>query len=176
MGKNTLIFLVAVLFILYSLFGNKFYFPWEKKIIKKEFKELIAQSNSGALSCQNSQKCLFVYIAPWCGACKQFLSKLFPHILPIIEKYHQKKMAGLEIIIGMDQKEKIEAMAKEYKMEVYHEDSSKKYQNMFHIKAVPTFIAVDSKGNIIKKQEGFGARGDTLEDVANNFLNDLLNL
>lgn len=174
--KSTLIIFIIALVIAYFQFSKKDSIILDPKFVKDEIIKLKATYESDTISCKKSSKCLIIYMAPWCGACKQFLGQFYPHLRSLMEEYQKKEFSGLKIIIGMDKKEKIIEMAKGNNIEHFIDDSNKKYQKLLNIKVVPSFIAIDSAGKIVNSMNGLSVQGNTLHEASQNFLKEILKI
>jgi len=158
-----------------------FYNNIKNQHLSSEMKKKIFATNSlshqgqslDSLSCQSQSKCLIVYMAPWCPACLQFKSQLFPEFLKTIISKKEEKNIGLKIIIGRDSLDKVQKMGASLG-QTYTEDSSGKYYNDLGIKGVPAFLVLRSDGKIIKNVSGFRARGNNLAQASENFFKELV--
>ncbi|MGH1541037.1 MAG: peroxiredoxin family protein [Arenicella sp.] len=93
-------------------------------------------------------KCLTVYVAPWCPACRS----LHPTIVSLIEELRDEGITA-QLIVGKDAVEKVKKYAKTYPFPVLL-DADGSYFQLAKLKAVPTFIVTDTSGDIINKVNG----------------------
>ena len=57
------------------------------------FRELVTST-----SCEGKEKCLIVYVTPWCPACEQ----MSPYLLKIQEKSKNDPELGIKMIVGQE--------------------------------------------------------------------------
>ncbi len=93
-------------------------------------------------------KCLTVYVAPWCPACKS----LRPTIIDMAKTL---KTEGVEVkvIVGQDSQKATEKYATSYPFPVLL-DPKGEFFSLTNQRGVPFFMVSDRKGNIIKKMSG----------------------
>lgn len=95
-----------------------------------------------------TERCLTVYVAPWCPACKQ--------LTPVIDdlaKELKEEGISVAIIVGNDSLPKVQAYAKKYSTPVY-EDALGTYYRAIGVKAVPYFAVTNRKGKIVNTMLG----------------------
>ncbi len=129
-------------------------------------------ADAHSLSCKAPErtKCLVVYTAPWCGACKQFLTELFPTLLKGMQAYPH---AGLEVIVGADKPSAIKTMGMALGMP-YISDPEQKLFSALGMRAFPSFAGLDKQGKLLEVADGFRAQGSTQEEAIGNFIKGLL--
>ena len=101
-------------------------------------------------TCLAKEKCIHVYVATWCPACKQ--SK---QVLKIFGDYlieNPQQQVGIRIFVGPDQADAI-AMADEIGNTAVV-DKNNYYKKTARPQAVPNFKVTNRKGEIIQTQEG----------------------
>lgn len=95
-----------------------------------------------------SGKCLTVYVAPWCPACKG--------LTPTINKLANELEAegiSTQIIVGYDKLAKVKAYSKRYTLPIYEDANASFYQSA-DISGVPYFAITDVKGDIVNDMSG----------------------
>lgn len=108
---------------------------------------LTQQSVSVDGACE-SDKCLVVYVAPWCPACKS--------LTPMIEELsNQLKKEGIQasIVIGKDSMDNVLEYSKHFNQEVLI-DSSGRYFNEISAKGVPYFAVTNQSGKRVEEMSG----------------------
>jgi thiol-disulfide isomerase/thioredoxin len=95
-----------------------------------------------------SEKCLTVYVAPWCPACK----KLKPTIISL---KNQLEIEGMEvkIVVGKDSQKATEKYASTYPFATLLDADGKFFKNSRQ-KAVPFFLVSNNKGKVIRELSG----------------------
>lgn len=96
----------------------------------------------------SAEKCLTVYLAPWCGACKSLTPM-------IVDLNSQMETDGIPftIVVGADTPAKILDYAGTYPLPVVM-DLESKYKKAASINNYPTFIVTNKKGQVIKRYKG----------------------
>lgn len=86
-------------------------------------------------------RCLVIYVAPWCPACKRLNRTM-------VALRDELEAEGVQVnfVIGMDKEPKLLAYATVYSKPVMLDD--RRFHKMAKIKAVPYFAVVDHKGKI----------------------------
>ncbi|HEX7613975.1 MAG TPA: redoxin family protein [Thermoanaerobaculia bacterium] len=98
--------------------------------------------------CAGAKGCLIVYVAPWCGPCKQSL----PGDRALADLVKDR---GIEttFVVGMDAMPKCAEMARSIGREVLVDTSGAWAQKM-NIRAVPHFLVTGPDGSVKKRQAG----------------------
>lgn len=98
--------------------------------------------------CGGAKGCLIVYVAPWCGPCKQSL----PHDRALADLV---KGRGIEttFVVGMDSLPKCQEMARAIGREVLVDDKGTWARKM-GIQGVPHFLVTGNDGRVRKRQAG----------------------
>ena len=137
--------------------------------------ELLSSTGSSVDSCKGKQRCVAIYMAPWCSACRASI----PLVNRMQEKLSGKDKVGMKVIIGRDRKDKIIDYGKSVGGEVYY-DFADKFGYKHKIKSVPTWMLLDGEDRTLMQFSGSpsGASADTLADYMieskfnlSNFLN-----
>ncbi len=98
--------------------------------------------------CLGAKGCLIVYVAPWCGPCKQSL----PHDRALADLV---KGRGIEttFVVGMDSMPKCQEMARAIGREVLVDEKGTWAKKM-GISGVPHFLVTSTAGKVVKRQAG----------------------
>lgn len=95
-----------------------------------------------------SERCLLVYVAPWCPSCRRaepMLAELRASLL--------RDGVGIEVVVGMDEPPELEAHARTFGYPVLL-DMDGAVKRDAGIRGVPYFIVTDRRGQVIKRQAG----------------------
>jgi len=97
-------------------------------------------------------KCLTVYVAPWCPQCHRAQSM----ILKLTEELRSE---GVEVtvVVGSDSLKAVKKYAKKYPFPVLL-DADKSFYNKSKQRGVPFFISSNRDGKIIQSMAGFMSR------------------
>lgn len=144
MNKLALITVAAV--VLFFIFSSTDQMPTEALEVHNQ-DEYSSLSNMAGGRC-SSEKCLTIYVAPWCPACK----KLNPMILSLREELLAENI-DVTIIVGQDSIKKTKDYADKYKFPVLL-DPKGKFFTKADQRGVPFFIASNLKGEITAKISG----------------------
>ncbi|HVO51621.1 MAG TPA: redoxin family protein [Thermoanaerobaculia bacterium] len=106
--------------------------------------------------CLGAKGCLIVYVAPWCGPCKQSL----PHDRALADFVKDR---GIEttFVVGMDALPKCQEMARAIGREVLVDEKGAWARKM-GINGVPHFLVTATDGKVRKHQAG-ALLGDSAE-------------
>ena len=98
--------------------------------------------------CLGAKGCLIVYVAPWCGPCRQSL----PHDRALADLV---KGRGIEttFVVGMDAMPNCREMARAIGREVLV-DASGAWARKMGIRGVPHFLVTGPDGRVKKRQAG----------------------
>jgi predicted regulator of Ras-like GTPase activity (Roadblock/LC7/MglB family) len=103
---------------------------------------------SSADRCLGAKGCLIVYVAPWCGPCKQSL----PHDRALADLV---KGRGIEttFVVGMDTLPQCREMARTIGREVLVDEAGTWARKM-GIRSVPHFLVTGTDGKVRRRQAG----------------------
>jgi thiol-disulfide isomerase/thioredoxin len=109
-----------------------------------------AASNSQASDpCEDRRRCVVVFVAPWCNACKM--------ALPIIKKMSQRWASasgiGIKPVVGLAPEDQCERMAEALGAPAFL-DPAGKLMKALGEKSVPHWFVVDAAGKIKKRLSG----------------------
>lgn len=107
------------------------------------------------------ENCLAIYLAPWCGYCRQ----MHPTIIEMKRKL-SKDGINVDVILGMDTPENLIAYAKTFPFSVTL-DPDRQFIEAVDGRGVPLFVVSDTKGIIIKKKSGGSNNFDTMKKALN---------
>ncbi len=93
-----------------------------------DYKEIISAANN------SNQKILLVFFSKWCIPCQKMEHEVFS-TSKIKNKIKQKELLYLTIDIDLDK--------------------NKEIVSKYNVKAIPFYVIIDKKENIVKKDEGF---------------------
>lgn len=98
--------------------------------------------------CLGAKGCLIVYVAPWCGPCRQSL----PHDRALADLV---KARGIEttFVVGMDAMPKCQEMARSIGREVLVDEKGTWARKM-GIQGVPHFLVTGTDGKVRRRQAG----------------------
>lgn len=108
--------------------------------------------------CLGQAQCVTVYMAPWCPHCHASI----PFINDLRKWAEENSHTGIRVIVGDDQPERLEEMAKEVGGTVFL-DRDRKFKQTMRFNPVPTWWVTDSDGEIKKTFSGRPAIGDRSE-------------
>jgi thiol-disulfide isomerase/thioredoxin len=96
----------------------------------------------GGSSCL-AEKCLIVYVAPWCPSCK----RVMPTLISLVDELKKDGMTA-KVVVGYDSPEKIAAYAKNFPFPVLT-DANASYYKEAGLVGVPSFFVINSTGEIL---------------------------
>jgi thiol-disulfide isomerase/thioredoxin len=98
--------------------------------------------------CLGAKGCLIVYVAPWCGPCRQSL----PHDRALADLVKDR---GVEttFVVGMDAMPRCQEMARAIGREVLVDEKGAWARKM-SISSVPHFLVTSADGKVMKRQAG----------------------
>ena len=104
--------------------------------------------SASAERCLGAKSCLVVYVAPWCGPCKQSL----PHDRALADLVKER---GIEttFVVGMDSLSRCQEMARAIGREVLVDEGGAWARRM-NIRGVPHFLVTGTDGKVLKRQAG----------------------
>ncbi|WP_144395320.1 TlpA family protein disulfide reductase [Pleionea sediminis] len=113
--------------------------------------EATTQTDSGKRlaggPCQ-AEKCLTIYVAPWCPVCKR-TAPMINQLVPAAEA----KGIEVDMIIGYDEESKLKSYAKNHPFTVLL-DTERTFFNLAEVEAVPYFAVTDTDGNVLQELRG----------------------
>ncbi len=98
--------------------------------------------------CFDGDKCLTIYVAPWCPVC----TRLKPTIISLTQELKADGF-DVKVIVGNDSQKATEAYAKDFPFPVYLDAESRFYKKVKQ-RGVPFFLVSNKKGQVINKMAG----------------------
>jgi len=108
-----------------------------------------SQANQGGAPCFGKERCVLVYIAPWCGACKATI----PAIIRLRDQWAESPLYGLSIIVGADTPERIEETASEVGTSTFVDKDASLHKSL-KVNGVPYWLVLDKERKVIKSFAG----------------------
>ena len=96
----------------------------------------------------DSDKCLVVYVAPWCSSCK----RLTPMINSLVEELESEGVSA-KIVVGKDSMKAVMDYSKRFDSTIL-EDSSGRFFNALPTRGVPYFVVANESGKIVSDLSG----------------------
>ncbi len=126
-------------------------------------RDVASAMSSGATAvdpCLNRPKCFYLYVAPWCPHCHEFL----PHVAEIRENWRAPNRPGLKIVIGWDKPAAIREMATQIGAPTFVDDGEG-FRKSLNIDSVPYFVVVDKNRQVIARgDDAFHRLNDEMRD------------
>lgn len=119
---------------------------------------LSAQESPSLSSCR-AAKCLTVYLAPWCGYCRQSTPMLLA-----LRRFLDGRGVETRIVVGKDSLAALRSYAGEF-----GPDTLLDAHGVLDVRGVPHFFVTDAKGAILKEVSGVPSGGYSVEEVAGFF-------
>lgn len=147
--------LAAVVAVGYLVFGRADSMPLEKLAPFDGRSGQAAAERYVGGSCAR-ERCLLVYLAPWCPQCRRAHSV-------ILEAAEHLRAQGIEttVVIGLDDRAEIEAYARDFPFPVYL-DPDRKFYEQLDTRGVPYFALWQRDRKII---EDIAGRPESLRDL-----------
>jgi len=144
----------TILFVLAAIAGAAWFLTHRpQRVAAAALPRLTAEGattgeTGSAERCGGAKGCLIVYVAPWCGPCKQSL----PHDRALADLV---KGRGIEttFVVGMDTLPKCQEMARAIGREVLVDEKGTWARKM-EIRGVPHFLVTGTDGRVKKHQAG----------------------
>ncbi len=170
MRTAIVIFVVACLYTAFT--RGLFRLPVSDGQKAKVLNEITQSVGEHDLNCRAParNKCIIMYVAPWCSACKQILSEYYKDLIIGFRGFPN---VGFEIVIGADKDENIQAMGKTLDRPYFSDPSQKVFQTL-GMHAFPSFAGVTKDGKVLKTFEGFHYDGSTRSEAMVNFIKEFL--
>lgn len=147
--------LAAVVAVGYLVFGRADSMPLEKLAPFDGRSGQAAAERYVGGSCAK-ERCLLVYLAPWCPQCRRAHSV-------ILEAAEHLRAQGIEttVVIGLDDRAEIEAYARDFPFPVYL-DPDRKFYEQLDTRGVPYFALWQRDRRIA---EDIAGRPESLRDL-----------
>ncbi len=136
-------FIVAVFVCAFVLPKLLFRFPYDApSVISQGF------STYGD-ACFRKKRCLVIYVAPWCGACRGDVS----FVNELHERLKSNLNVGFKVVIGIDELPNLQEFARKYSART-HLDTDGAIRGALNIRSFPSFFWVTDEGKITKHPRG----------------------
>lgn len=109
-----------------------------------------------SLATCNTEKCLTVVVAPWCGVCH----RVTPDIVRL-RRFLDKAGVGSRVVVGLDELEPIRGMAA-----LFGSDALLDPGGAMAARGVPLFIVTNRAGEVVKRVNGFPSGASTPDELA----------
>ena len=120
-----------------------------------------AKANTqGTNPCLTKEKCVIVYMAPWCPFCQRTI----PIVQEMVEHYKDSGEVGVKVIIGNDGRGKLEDMAEKVGTNTFLDPDGTLW-NAVGAKGVPHWFVLDSTGKQVAELGGFGPMAAILKKL-----------
>ena len=113
-----------------------------------------------SLAACNTEKCLTVVVAPWCGVCHS----VTPDVVRL-RRHLDKAGIGSRVVVGLsDDLEAIKGMAAQYGSDALLDPGG-----AVKARGVPLFVVTDRAGAVLKRVNGFPRGISSSEELAQYF-------
>jgi len=116
--------------------------------------------------CKNKDRCVIVFIAPWCGYCRASE----PFISALRSDAAASSTFGLKIVIGSDNASALQTKARELGDNTFL-DTNGLIMSAAGVRGYPSWISTDTEGTILARLGG--AQTDTSDPARTQFLTRL---
>ena len=151
-----LITIMAIVVIAYLTLGRST--TLDSQVLNLQNQDTYAESSSTVGGRCYEEKCLTIYVAPWCPACRS----LKPTIVALTEELQAEGM-DVKLVVGNDSQEDTIKYAKKYPFPVYLDADASFYKKAKQ-RGVPFFLVTDKKGKITEKLAGGMANVRAMHD------------
>ncbi len=112
-----------------------------------------------SLATCNTEKCLTVVVAPWCGVCHS----VTPDIVRL-RRYLDKAGVGSRVVVGLAELGPIKEMAA-----LFGSDTLLDPDGAVVARGVPMFVVTNRAGEVVKRVSGFPRGASTPDELASYF-------
>lgn len=109
-----------------------------------------------SLATCNTEKCLTVLVAPWCGICHS----VTPDIVRL-RRFLDKAGIGSRVVVGLAELEPIKGMAA-----LFGSDTLLDPDGAMRARGVPLFIVTNRAGQVVKRVNGFPRGASSPDELA----------
>lgn len=117
------------------------------EVLKVHDKNALVQ-RSGDISGCVTDKCLIIYIAPWCPTCQ----KITPTIISLVDELKNEDIT-VTVVVGKDKYKRVVAYANKFPFPVLT-DANGSYFKKAGLEGVPYFAVTNSKGDVLNDYFG----------------------
>ncbi|MFN0063144.1 MAG: TlpA family protein disulfide reductase [Myxococcaceae bacterium] len=110
---------------------------------------LAASSQGEADPCNETPRCLVVYLSPWCPTCQ----KAGPLLKELRSRFHQSPKLGVKAVVGLDQASRLETYASNLGSPTFVDGDDAFYKSA-GLSGVPGFLVLDPKGRVLERFSG----------------------
>lgn len=149
------------------------YFSPAKRVPHHSFESSINGESFGAIDpCRNVERCVAVYLTPWCPACNAS-TKLVKELQQYINR--SKESVGMMVIIGQDDDERqLQEMAQKLYPPVVF-DADGEFAEKMGARGVPHWWVWDGERKVLEHFSG-GFQGGNLTELRDYVVRDYLKL
>jgi thiol-disulfide isomerase/thioredoxin len=125
-------------------------------------------AGQGLDPCAGKTSCVVVYVAPWCPNC----AAIHPLIQKLASRWNAKdspEPVGLRVLVGADTPEHCAAHVLKFGVNG-QVDEGERFKKDRGVTAFPTWLVLDSSGNVLRKTAGT-PNALPLEEFIHHFLN-----
>ncbi|MCP4325788.1 MAG: redoxin family protein [Alteromonadales bacterium] len=140
------VIMVSIVLVIVFLFSRGEKMPMGTLSVHNE-NALVESSDFVGGSCF-SEKCLIVYVAPWCPTCNQ----ITPTIISLVDEI-EKEGISVKVIVGKDNPKRVDAYAKKFPFPVLT-DANGSYFKEAKLVGVPYFAVTNSNGEVLNDYFG----------------------
>ncbi|MBI4375891.1 MAG: redoxin family protein [Elusimicrobia bacterium] len=124
----------------------------QKQLPDLELPTLAAEPKVKLSHCP-TEKCLLIYVAPWCPYCRAATGPI-----NALRTYLKDRDIASRVVVGMDKSESVREYAREFGPDTLLDE-----HGAFNVSGVPHFIIADRKGLVIKAVPGMPPTQDAGE-------------
>jgi thiol-disulfide isomerase/thioredoxin len=104
---------------------------------------------SGSVSsdpCAGRERCIVVYVAPWCPACEGAL----PFFNFLYRKVQATDRVGMKVIIGADEQSKLVRMSGKFRAPTFFDEDGS-FSRAAGVRAYPSVWVTDGEGGVLRR-------------------------
>jgi len=135
-------------------------FAWRGGFLNGQVDESVLRGDGGPDPCALVERCIAVYLAPWCPQCRKSG--------PLVEALRARAAGtrgrlGIKVIVGRDEPDALEKYARKIGGPVYFDDDGDFFRQL-GAGGVPIWVSWDAQGKILERMAGrpYGAEPDLL--------------
>ena len=138
LADNIFKIIIAVCIAYFVVFKFIFFTPYQAP------KTVTASLHESGDPCFQKERCLIVFVAPWCGVCQEEL----PFLGEIYKFVGGNKNIGFKVMVGMDEPQKLNSFAQQIHAPTVL-DQDKSFQRGMEVSRVPAFFWLDKNGRVL---------------------------
>ena len=139
-------FKAVITFMTVAILVGAFYkYKTTPRFYRVDFSTVSQENTKPIDACRAKKTCVIAYVAPWCGACHQFVAQL-----PTIRPRLAAKDVGLVFVVGaeVDQAKKEEFLTR-LDPEAVLDSPGDEFRRRHEVSFFPSFIVIDGGGSVI---------------------------